>query len=103
MFGIHYKVFIVPVITIWKIKRKFLKVKNTLWEIYWKKTIVLDNRSISKQLKGKTILVTGAAGVHWKWNSKAGIGFNPGIIIILDQAETPLPCYFRDGKYCFKF
>jgi hypothetical protein len=40
-------------------------------------------------LKGKTIdyWLLGSIGSE----IKAGIGFNPGIIIILDQAETPLP------------
>jgi FlaA1/EpsC-like NDP-sugar epimerase len=49
-------------------------------------SIVIDKKSISSQLKGKTVLITGAAG---------DIGCEivcalPLKIIMVDQAETPL-------------
>ena len=50
----------------------------------------MDTKLISKQLKNKTILITGAAGSIGSEIARQVINFNPGKIIILDQAETPL-------------
>jgi FlaA1/EpsC-like NDP-sugar epimerase len=54
-----------------------------------RKPIVLDNKSISKQLKDKTILITGAAGSIGSEIVQV-LGFNPKVVVILDQSETPL-------------
>jgi FlaA1/EpsC-like NDP-sugar epimerase len=51
-----------------------------------RKPIVLDNKSISKQLN-KTILITGAAGSIGKIVRQV-LGFNPKVVVILDQSET---------------
>jgi FlaA1/EpsC-like NDP-sugar epimerase len=51
----------VPVISDWENQRKFRKSEPTNWRFIGK-AIVLDNKAISKQLKDKTILITGAAG-----------------------------------------
>jgi FlaA1/EpsC-like NDP-sugar epimerase len=53
-------------------------------------SIVIDKKSISSQLKGKTVLITGAAGdigceIVWQV-----LAFAPEKIIMVDQAETPL-------------
>ncbi|WP_165570804.1 polysaccharide biosynthesis protein [Flavobacterium aquatile] len=55
-----------------------------------RKPIVLDTMSLSKKLKGKTILVTGAAGSIGSEIVRQILFFNPEEIILLDQAETPL-------------
>jgi FlaA1/EpsC-like NDP-sugar epimerase len=69
--------------------RFFVKVKNfQIMDLLGGNSIVIDKKSISSQLKGKTVLITGAAG---------DIGceivcacFCPEKIIMVDQAETPL-------------
>jgi FlaA1/EpsC-like NDP-sugar epimerase len=53
-----------------------------------RKPIVLDNKSISKQLKDKTILITGAAGSIGSEIVRQVLGFNPKVVVILDQSET---------------
>jgi FlaA1/EpsC-like NDP-sugar epimerase len=52
----NYKVYIVPVIT-GKSKGNFQKVKFQIEDLLERKAIVLDNKSISRQLKDKTILL----------------------------------------------
>jgi FlaA1/EpsC-like NDP-sugar epimerase len=88
----NYKVYIVPVITDWEDQKEIsLKVKNLqIEDLLERKAIVLDNKSISKQLKDKTILITGAAGSIGSEIVRQVLVFNPEKIIILDQAETPL-------------
>jgi FlaA1/EpsC-like NDP-sugar epimerase len=51
---------------------------------------VLDSKAISKQLKDKVILITGAAGSIGSEIVRQVLVFNPKKIIMLDQAETPL-------------
>lgn len=88
----NYKVYILPVITDWENQKEISqKVKNLqIEDLLERKAIVLDNKSITKQLKDKTILITGAAGSIGSEIVRQVLGFNPKKIIILDQAETPL-------------
>ena len=51
---------------------------------------MLDNKGISKQLKDKVVLISGAAGSIGSEIVRQILVFNPKKIIILDQAETPL-------------
>lgn len=52
--------------------------------------IVLHNVQKSKQISGKTILVTGGAGSIGSEIVRQLVNFNPELVLILDQAETPL-------------
>jgi FlaA1/EpsC-like NDP-sugar epimerase len=52
--------------------------------------IVLDNNQIRKQVRGKRILVTGAAGSIGSEIVRQLASFSPEMIILCDQAETPL-------------
>lgn len=52
--------------------------------------IQLDEANIGMQLKGKTILVTGAAGSIGSEIARQVIGFQPKMLVLLDQGETPL-------------
>ena len=60
----NYKVFTVPLITNWENQKEISqKIKNIqIEDLLDRKPIILDDKSITKQLKGKTILITGAAG-----------------------------------------
>ncbi|WP_428979044.1 polysaccharide biosynthesis protein [Flavobacterium acetivorans] len=88
----NYKVYIVPGIRDWENQKEISKkVKNLqIEDLLERKAIVLDSKSISKQLKDKTILITGGAGSIGSEIVRQVLGFNPRKIIILDQAETPL-------------
>lgn len=88
----NYKVYMVPLITDWENQKEISqKIKNIqIEDLLDRKPIVLDSKAISKQLKDKTILITGAAGSIGSEIVRQVLGFNPKRVIILDQAETPL-------------
>jgi FlaA1/EpsC-like NDP-sugar epimerase len=88
----NFKVYTIPAISDWEDKKEISqKVKNIqIEDLLERSPIVLDNESISKQLNGKTILITGAAGSIGSEIVRQVLSFNPRKLIILDQAETPL-------------
>jgi FlaA1/EpsC-like NDP-sugar epimerase len=88
----NFKVYNVPVISNWENQKEISKnvKKIEIEDLLDRSPIVLDSKSISKQLKDNTILITGAAGSIGSEIVRQVLGFNPKKIIILDQAETPL-------------
>ena len=88
----NYNVFTVPLISDWENQKEISqKVKSIqIEDLLERKPIVLDNKSISKQLKDKTVLITGAAGSIGSEIVRQVLGFNPKVVVILDQSETPL-------------
>lgn len=88
----NYRVYNVPLISDWENQKEISqKVKNIqIEDLLERKPIVLDNKSISKQLKDKTVLITGAAGSIGSEIVRQILSFDPKKIILLDQAETPL-------------
>jgi FlaA1/EpsC-like NDP-sugar epimerase len=88
----NFKVFSVPTILDWEDQKEISqKVKNIqIEDLLERDPIVLDTISICSQLKGKTILITGAAGSIGSEIVRQILNFEPQKVIILDQAETPL-------------
>lgn len=88
----NYRVYTVPLISDWENQKEISqKVKNIqIEDLLERKPIVLDSKSISKQLKDKTILISGAAGSIGSEIVRQVLGFAPKCVIMLDQAETPL-------------
>ena len=88
----NYKVYTVPLISDWEDQKSIAKKIKTfeIQDLLERKPIVLDNQSISNQLNGKVILVTGAAGSIGSEIVRQIIAFKPDTVLMLDQAETPL-------------
>lgn len=88
----NFKVFTVPLISDWEDKKE---ISNRLQhfdieDLLHRDPIVLDNQSISSQIKNKVVLISGAAGSIGSEIVRQIISFNPCEIILLDQAESPL-------------
>ncbi len=64
--------------------------KVRIEELLERDPIKLNEDNIRNQLKGKTILVTGAAGSIGSELVRQILKFEPGKIIVLDNAESPL-------------
>ncbi|WP_369766251.1 SDR family NAD(P)-dependent oxidoreductase [Flavobacterium sp. WC2429] len=94
----NYRVYMVPLITDWENQKEISqKVKNLqIEDLLERKPIVLDGKSISKQLKDKTLLITGAAGSIGSEIVRQVLLFNPRTVLVLDQAETPLHHLFLE-------
>ena len=88
----NFKVFTVPLITDWEDQKQISnQLKNfAIEDLLDRKPIVLDNKKISAQIKGKTVMITGGAGSIGSEIVRQVINFSPYKIIILDQAESPL-------------
>ncbi|MEO8515774.1 MAG: nucleoside-diphosphate sugar epimerase/dehydratase [Flavobacterium sp.] len=88
----NLKIYTVPLISDWENQKEISKkIKSfQIEDLLDRKPIVLDNKSITTQIKNKTILITGAAGSIGSEIVRQVIDFAPELIIILDQAETPL-------------
>ena len=86
------KIFTVPVITDWENNNQIAKkiTSFNIEDLLDRKPIMLDTKTISDQLSGKTILITGAAGSIGSEITRQILKFQPKKLIILDQAETPL-------------
>ncbi len=88
----NYKVYTVPLVSDWEDQKEISKkIKNfQIQDLLERKPIVLDNNSISLQLRNKSVLITGAAGSIGSEIVRQVIQFSPKNVILLDQAETPL-------------
>ena len=65
---------------------KDLKIEDLLQ----RKPIKIDNTRISEDLRGKRVLVTGAAGSIGSEIVNQVLSYKPAMIILCDQAESPL-------------
>ena len=64
--------------------------KIRIEDLLGRKPIILDENKISNDLEGKVILVTGAAGSIGSGMVRQISKYQPKLLILLDQAESPL-------------
>lgn len=79
------------------------QIKNVrIEDLLDRSTIKLENESVLEQLSGKRILVTGAAGSIGSEIAKQLGQYNPQMIVLCDQAESPLHNLQLDLQENFK-
>ncbi|WNM20239.1 polysaccharide biosynthesis protein [Flavobacterium capsici] len=88
----NFKVYTVPLITDWEDNKQISnQIKSfDIEDLLHRKPIVLDNKTISSQIKNKVVLISGGAGSIGSEIVRQLINFLPEEIIILDQAESAL-------------
>ena len=86
------KVLNVPPVAKWiNGELSFNQIKSiNIEELLERDPIKLDNQLINEQLNHKIILITGAAGSIGSELARQCARFNPSLLILLDQAESPL-------------
>jgi Predicted nucleoside-diphosphate sugar epimerases len=70
-------------------------------DLLQREPINLSIKNIAHSLKGKNILITGAAGSIGSEIARQVFNFSPGKLILLDQAETPI--YFVELEMLAKY
>lgn len=86
------KVLNVPPVAKWiNGELSFNQIKSiNIEELLEREPIKLDDALINQQLNNKTILITGAAGSIGAELARQCAKFNPSLLVLLDQAESPL-------------
>lgn len=90
--ALNVKVLQVPPVRHWiHSELRVSKLKDVrLEDLLGRDPIVIDTEAISRQLRGRRVLITGAAGSIGSEIARQVAGFEPADLIILDNAETPL-------------
>ncbi len=86
------KVLTIPPVNKWINGELNIKqIKNVkIEDLLGRDAIELDNELVNQELRNKVILVTGAAGSIGSEISRQLMSLQPDLLIMLDQAETPL-------------
>ncbi len=81
-----------PPMSIWKNDMPSIKEIKSIQieDLLERPKIEISNKNIAKQLKSKVILITGAAGSIGSEIVRQVINYQPSLIILLDQAESPM-------------
>jgi len=88
----NVKVRIVPPVEHWvKGELSLNQIKDiNIEELLERDSIKLDNYNITQELKGRRIMVTGAAGSIGSEIVRQALYYNPELIVLVDQAESGL-------------
>ncbi|MCK5705751.1 MAG: polysaccharide biosynthesis protein, partial [Cyclobacteriaceae bacterium] len=88
----NIKVRIVPPVEHWvKGELSLNQIKNiNIEELLERDSIKLDNYNVTEELKGRKVMVTGAAGSIGSEIVRQTLYYNPELIILVDQAESDL-------------
>jgi len=96
----NVKVRTVPAVEKWvRGELSFSQIKEiNIEELLGRAAIKLDNHNIQKDIVGKRVLITGAAGSIGSELVRQVMQYNPSVIVMLDQAESPLYEIEREAR-----
>lgn len=88
----NLSVLTVPPVGIWQNEMPTLKQIKSIQieDLLERPKIEISCENIAKQLKSKVVLITGAAGSIGSEIVRQIVAFNPNLIILVDQAESPM-------------
>ena len=91
----NIEIFTIPSMNEWHEGDKLVDVSKDLKniqieELLNRRPIVIDKQHIVEQIKGKVVMVTGAAGSIGSEIVRQLINYNPQLLVLYDNAETPL-------------
>lgn len=92
------KIRVVPKVEDWvqgELSLKQIKQLN-IEDLLGRESIKLENKAVARQISGKMVMVTGAAGSIGAEIVRQVLLHNPSGIVLIDQAETPLYELKRD-------
>lgn len=88
----NISVLVSPPMSIWKNDMPSIKQIKSIQieDILERPAIKISSENIAKQIKAKVVLITGAAGSIGSEIVRQVIQFNPYLLILVDQAESPM-------------
>jgi len=88
----HVKVRVVPPVEKWvKGELSLNQIKDiNIDDLLEREVIKLEDKNLEQQLRGKRICITGAAGSIGSEIVRQVIQYKPSVLILIDQAESPL-------------
>ena len=74
-----------------KLKKSLKKIKSIqIEDLLNRRQITINQDNIAKQITGKVVLISGAAGSIGSEIARQITSFNPKMLVLVDQAESPL-------------
>lgn len=88
----QFQILTAPPVSVWKNDMPTLKqIKSVqIEDLLERPKIEIENSKLTDELKGKVVLVTGAAGSIGSEIVNQVISYHPQLIVLLDQAESPM-------------
>jgi len=88
----HIKIRTIPAVEKWvKGELSFNQIKEiNIDDLLGRESIKLNNRAVEEDIRGKKVVITGAAGSIGSELVRQIISFQPSCLIMIDQAESPL-------------
>ncbi len=89
---LHLNVKVVPGIDLWingQLSSQQLR-RVKIEELLERDPIQLDSKNVTRELKNKVVMITGAAGSIGSEIARQVLSYDPARVILIDQAESPL-------------
>jgi len=102
----HIRILTTPSVSAWDkdedLHNKIGRIENIqIEDLLERPTIQIDTDNVANILTNKVVMVTGAAGSIGSEIARQALNFNPYLLILFEQAESPLHDFYLDLKHMF--